>query len=289
MNPENFTCQRLNSAAFSKGCQLDKRYTLDCEFDSLASETGISCLGMPLSLYDGIIPRFGPSVTGYGTQVLEQLEKKNIPSLNSAKAIRGVRNKKKFFESMRKASMSTPKTLFPEDFDTDDSLISSLGDFPIIIKHLESARGEGVYLAKCHEQFKKITDCLRNYRKAYYLQPFISDADNSDFRYLLLGNRIIAKMKRRAAQGDFRSNLFQGGAAEKFPTNRHEEELAVGATEITGLKFAAVDFIRAPTGSLLLEVNVSPGFEGLESLTKLDIAGEIINYMNDMVNLKRKY
>jgi len=284
MNPYNYSCLRLQAAATSRSHQIDRKFTLDCKLDETATQTGVFYRKKPLEVYNAVIPRFGPTVTGHGTLILEQLENRNIPSLNSAEAIRNVRNKKQFLRIMAEASIATPSSFFPEDFESETLLIEALGGFPAVVKRQDSARGEGVYLVECQNQFRTVTEPLRLNKIAYYVQPFLSDADCSDIRCLMLGNRIIASMKRQAQKGEFRSNLFQGGTAEKFVPDPYEQNLVVRAIRETGLMFAAVDFMRTSDGPLLLEINASPGFEGLESVTNLDLAGEIIDYVNGMVN-----
>jgi ribosomal protein S6--L-glutamate ligase len=279
MEPDNYSNTRLIKAARERGHVIEQVRTLRCymNINSLASSVHYDGDGLPS--FDAVIPRIGHSITAYGAAVVRQFAMTGAFCLNSATGILNSRDKLLAHQLMAQNNLPMPVTAFASSpFDTDD-LIAMVGGPPLVVKLLQSAQGKGVVLAENKQSASSVIDAFRNADANFLVQQFIADAAGQDVRCLVLDGKVIAAMRREASPGDFRSNLHRGGAAHKVKVSAEEKRMAIKATRSMGLKFAGVDILRSARGPLLLEVNSSPGLEGVETVTGLDIAGCVISYI----------
>lgn len=230
---------------------------------------------------DLVIPRIGSSATAYGTTVLRHFQEMGVPVLNGVNGILNSRDKFRCLQLLSAANIPIPVTYFSNDLHHAEKLVERKLGYPFIIKLLESTQGEGVHLI--HDEFEahEIFNKYGSSRKKILLQKFIAEFSGKDVRAFVVGDRVVAAMMRIAAQGDFRSNIHRGGKGEKIVLSEEEREMAIRAVKILGLKVAGVDILRSKNGAMIIEVNSSPGLEGIEGTTKVEIAEEIIRYVEE--------
>ncbi len=233
----------------------------------------------PLSSYDAVIPRIGASVSAYGTSVVCQLEQMGVFSLNSAQAIGTSRDKLRAFQILSAHDIGFPPTAFVKDRESAASAIDQVGGPPVIIKLIEGSQGAGVILADSRKAAEAMLETLLIARQSVIVQKFVSESRGRDLRALVVGGRVVAAMRRRAAPDEYRSNVHRGGRTEKARLEPELERLALRAAQILGLRVAGVDLIESDEGPLVLEVNSSPGLEGIESATGVDVASAIVEHM----------
>ncbi|HWA77891.1 MAG TPA: RimK family alpha-L-glutamate ligase [Polyangiaceae bacterium] len=232
-----------------------------------------------LSRYDAAIPRIGASVSAHGTAVVRQLEQMGVFTLNSARAIGTSRDKLRTLQILSRHDVGFPSTAFIRDRESVRDAIERVGGPPVIIKLTEGSQGAGVILADSSKAAEAVLETLLLARQNVLVQKFVSESSGNDLRALVVGGRVIAAMRRRAAPDEFRSNVHRGGRTERVRLDPEVERLAVQATQILGLRVAGVDLIESDEGPLVLEVNSSPGLEGIESATGVDVASEIVEHM----------
>lgn len=228
---------------------------------------------------DAVIPRIGASVTSYGTAVLRQFQVGNVYALNESIAITRSRDKLRAHQLLARKGIGMPITGYANRADATDDLINFVGGAPLIVKVLSSTQGKGVLLAETYKAAESLINAFRDLGTDFLVQEFIREAGGSDIRCFVLGDKVIAAMMRKAKEGEFRSNLHRGGSTEVVKLKPDERALAVRAAKVMGLDVAGVDLIRSAHGPLVLEVNSSPGLEGIEKATGKDIAGAIIDYV----------
>lgn len=238
--------------------------------------------GQSLRYVDAIIPRIGSTFTYYGSTVIRQFEMQNIPSLVTSKALLKARDKLNCLQSLTTKNIGMPKTFFMHYFYNIEELIISIGGFPFVMKQLESAQGNGVFLIKDRNHAQEIITLHQKANKKFLIQEYIAESNGADIRAFIVGNKVVAAMKRQAQNGDFRSNLHQGGKAEKIDLTPEQEHTALVAAKTMGLSVAGVDMIQSKRGPLVLEVNASPGLEGIEKTTKTNIAAKIITHLQSI-------
>jgi len=229
-----------------------------------------------------IIPRIGTSTTLHGTSVVKEFELNSIFSTSSASGISFSQDKLKSLQLLSQHKIAIPETIFsvnPEDINTQ---INLLGGAPIIIKVHEGTQGKGVMLAESNQSAKSIIETMYSINKPILLQEFIKESRSEDIRAFVIGNKVITAMKRTGVKKDFRSNIHLGGKGSVVTLSKEEEETAIRAAQILNLPIAGVDLIRSKRGSLVLEVNSTPGLQGIEEFTKVNVAGEIINYIENV-------
>jgi ribosomal protein S6--L-glutamate ligase len=229
--------------------------------------------------FDAIIPRIGASVTFYGTAVVRQFEMMGVYCLNESQAISRSRDKLRSMQLMAREGIGLPITGFAHSPDDSQDLMGLIGEPPFIIKLLEGTQGKGVVLTETKKAAESVIDAFRNLDAYFLVQEFIAEAGGSDIRCFVVGDKVVASMMRVAKEGEFRSNLHRGGKAMMVKITPDERLTAVRAAKIMGLNVAGVDIIRAKHGPLVLEVNSSPGLEGIEKSTTKDIAGQIIEFI----------
>lgn len=278
--PQLYSTQSLFRAAQRHGHRV--RVMDHTKFDIVIEN------GMPKLLYlgediphiDAIIPRIGSSVSYYGCSVVRQFQQMNIFSTVSADAIQRSRDKLHCLQILSNSGLGIPKTIFSKDMQDAHYIIDNMGAPPLIIKLLEGTHGAGVILAQSYTAAVSIIEALASTNQRFLVQEFIAESKGADIRALVVDGEVVASMKRKARPGDFRSNLHRGGSSIHIKLTGAEEETALKATKLLGLKVAGVDMLESDRGPLILEVNPSPGLEGIERTTGVDIAGKIIEYVN---------
>jgi ribosomal protein S6--L-glutamate ligase len=278
-NAELYTHRRLKEAAEARGHQLDIINTLRCYMNIASRRPEMYYNGEKLEGYDAVIPRIGASITFYGLAVLRQFEMMGVYPLNESVAIGRSRDKLRSMQLLARDGIGLPVTTFAHDPKQTEEVLELAGGAPIVIKLLEGTQGLGVVLADTNRSAKSVVEAFRAANTNILLQEFIKEAGGTDIRAIVVGGKVIAAMKRTGAAGDFRSNLHRGGSAEIIKLSPEERVTAVRAAKSMGLNVCGVDMLRANHGPVVMEVNSSPGLEGVENATGLDIAGKIIEYI----------
>lgn len=242
--------------------------------------------GKPIDGYDAVIPRIGSSITRYGNAVLHQFELMGSYTPNPSASVAIARDKLRCHQILASRGIGMPVTVFGDNPDDTVDLLSMLGPPPHVIKLNEGTQGNGVMLTEKPSASRSVVETLRGLYASFLVQEFVAEAEGADLRCLVVGDRVVASMRRQAAAGDFRSNLHRGGSAEAVEASQDECEVAVRAAQAVGLHVAGVDLIRAQRGPLVLEVNASPGLEGIEAATGVDVAGEMLDFVTAQVALR---
>lgn len=229
--------------------------------------------------FDAVIPRIGASITAYGTAVLRQFEVGGVYSVNESIAITRSRDKLRAHQLLARKGVGMPITSYAHSIDATDEIIQSVGGAPLIVKIIESTHGNGVVLAETNKAAESLINAFRSLHADILVQEFIKESGGSDIRCFVVGDKVIAAMQRSAKEGEFRSNLHRGGTAEIIKLKPEERALAVRAAKVMGLDVAGVDLLRSAHGPLVIEVNSSPGLEGIEKATGKDVAGAIIQHI----------
>lgn len=243
--------------------------------------------GRELTDFDAVIPRIGASVTFYGTAVLRQFEMMGSYTPNSSEAILRARDKLHCHQLLARQGIGLPKTVFGDNPDDTADLLAMLGKPPHVIKLTEGTQGTGVILAERASSSRSVIEAFRGLYANFIVQEFIGEAKGADLRCFVVGSRVVAAMRRQAKPGEFRSNLHRGGTAKAVELSDEEREIAIRAARVMGLGVAGVDLLRSKRGPLVLEVNSSPGLEGIEGATEVDVAGEIIDYIDRRLRARR--
>lgn len=278
-NKNLYSTKRLVEAAQKRGHEVQVIDYLSCYMNITSSKTSIHIEGTELSSLDAIIPRIGASRTFYGTAVVRQLELMGVFSMNTSIAITRSRDKLRSLQLMAKEKIGMPITGFAHSPDDIDDLIKLVGNVPLVIKLLEGTQGIGVVLAETKKAAQSVIQAFMGLKTNIIVQEFIKESKGADIRCLVVGDKVVAAIKRQAEPGEFRSNLHRGGGASVVKISKQERELAIKAVKVMGLKFAGVDILRSDRGPLIMEVNSSPGLEGVEKMTGVDIAGKVIEYL----------
>ena len=278
-NPDLYSHRRLVEAAEARGHQIDIINTLLVYMNITSHRPDLRYGGERLTGYDAVIPRIGASITFYGTAVLRQFERMGVWPLNESVAIGRSRDKLRSLQLLARAGIGLPVTAYAHSTKYSDDLIEIAGGSPVVIKLLEGTQGIGVVLGETHNSAKSVIDAFRGVKAHILVQEFIKEAGNTDIRCLVVGGKVVASMKRTGAEGDFRSNLHRGGSAQVIRITPEERSTAVRAAKILGLNVCGVDLLRSNHGPVVMEVNSSPGLEGIEKATGRDIAGQIVAFI----------
>ena len=278
-NANLYTHQRLKSAAEERGHELDIINTLRCYMNIASRRPEIYYNGEKLTGYDAVIPRIGASVTYYGTAVLRQFEMMGVFPLNESVAIGRSRDKLRSMQLLARDGIGLPVTTFAHDPKQTDEVLKLAGGAPLVIKLLEGTQGIGVVLADSDRSATSVIEAFRGVKVNILVQEFIKEAGGTDIRALVVGGKVVAAMQRTGAEGDFRSNLHRGGSAKPIKISPEERSTAIRAAKAMGLNVCGVDMLRANHGPVVMEVNSSPGLEGVEKATGIDIAGKIIEFL----------
>ncbi|KRF00636.1 alpha-L-glutamate ligase [Nocardioides sp. Soil777] len=281
--PRAYSTQRLRTAALDRGHEVKVLNTLRFGIDLSGKEPDLQFRGKQLSDYDAILPRIGNSITYFGTAVVRQFEQMDVYTPNTAYGISNSRDKLRATQILSKHGIAMPATTFVRDRADVIPAIERVGGAPVVIKLLEGTQGIGVILAPDIKVAEAIIETLQSTKQNVLIQRFVKESKGRDIRALVVGDRVVAAM-RRVAQGDeFRSNVHRGGSVEPVELDQAFEEAAVRSAQIMGLKVAGVDMLEGNDGPQVMEVNSSPGLEGIENATKLDVAGAIIDYIDNQV------
>lgn len=282
-NPTLYSHQRLKAAAESRGHQLDIIDTLRCYMNIASRRPHIYYNGQQLAGYEAVIPRIGASITFYGLAVLRQFEMGGVYPLNESVAIGRARDKLRSMQLLARDGVGLPVTTFAHDPKITDQVLATAGEAPLVIKLLEGTQGIGVVLADSHRSAKSVVEAFRGANVNILIQEFIKEAGGTDIRAFIIGGKVIAAMKRTGAPGEFRSNLHRGGSAESVRISPAERATALQAAKTMGLNVCGVDMLRSNHGPVVMEVNSSPGLEGIEKSTGIDVAGAIIEFLEKNV------
>jgi ribosomal protein S6--L-glutamate ligase len=278
-NRKLYSTRRLAEAAEERGHEARVIDHLRCYMDIASMKPGIHYNGEALTGYDAVIPRIGASVTFYGTAVVRQFEMMGVYPLNESVAITRSRDKLRSLQLLARRGIGLPVTGFAHAPGDTDDLLKIVGGAPVVLKLLEGTQGKGVVLAENKKAAESVIDAFRGLRANFLVQEFIAEAGGADIRAFVIGERVVAAMKRQAPEGEFRSNLHRGGRAELVRLTPEERLTAVRSARIMGLNVAGVDIVRSNHGPVVLEVNSSPGLEGIETTTGKDVAGMIIGFL----------
>ncbi|NKX46455.1 30S ribosomal protein S6--L-glutamate ligase [Roseicyclus persicicus] len=268
---DNYSTRRLVTEGEERGHTVEVIDTTRCYMALNALAPEVHCDGQRLPRYDAVIPRIGASITAYGAAVLRQFETLGTHCVNGAAGITASRDKLHAHQMLAAARIGMPQTAFAASPKDTDNLIALVGEGPVVIKLLESTQGKGVVLAETRTAAQSVIDAFRGLRANFLVQSFVAEAAGEDIRCLVVDGRVVAAMKRTARGGEFRSNLHRGGRAQPVRITREERETAVRAARVFGLGFAGVDMLRGHDGPKVLEVNSSPGLEGIEQATGKNI------------------
>ncbi len=282
--PRAYSTQRLRAAALDRGHDVKVLNTLRFGIDLTNEDPDLQFRGKPLSTYDAVLPRIGASITYFGTAVVRQFEQMDVYTPNTANGIANSRDKLRATQILSRHGIDMPATFFVRNRADVSQAIESVGGAPVVIKLLEGTQGIGVILAPEVKVAEAIIETLQSTSQNVLIQSFVKESKGRDVRALVVGDRVVAAM-RRSAQGDeFRSNVHRGGSVEPVDLDPAYEETAVRAAQIMGLRVAGVDMLEGNDGPLVMEVNSSPGLQGIETATRLDVAGAIIDYIADQVD-----
>lgn len=274
-----YSCKRLLEAAQARGHSVEIIDPLSCYMNINPASAGVHYRGRPLGHFDAVIPRIGPATTFYGMAVLRQFEMCGSYPLNESVAITRARDKLRSLQLLARQGIDLPVTGIAHSPDDTHDLIEMVGGAPLVVKLVEGTQGIGVVLAETRQAAESVIDAFRGLNAHILVQEYIKEAQGRDIRCLVIGDRVVAAIERQAKEGDFRSNLHRGGTARPVEITDREREIAVKAVSTLGLDVAGVDILRAARGPLVMEVNASPGLEGVEKITGNSIASLMIEWI----------
>ena len=278
-NAALYSHKRLKEAAEERGHVFEIVNTLQCYMNIASRRPEIYYNGEKLQQFDAVIPRIGASVTFYGLAVLRQFEMQGVYPLNESVAIGRSRDKLRSMQLLAREGIGLPVTTFAHDPKQTEEVLRLAGGAPLVVKLLEGTQGLGVVLADTDRSAKSVIEAFRATNTNILVQEFIKEAGGTDIRALVVGGKVIAAMQRTGADGEFRSNLHRGGSAKPIKISPEERSTAIRSAKAMGLNVCGVDMLRANHGPVVMEVNSSPGLEGVEKATGIDVAGKIIEYL----------
>lgn len=287
-NANLYSTRRLVEAIESAGHTARVIDHLKCSIVTERNNPHLYYKGELVENVDAVIPRIGSSVTFFGTAVVRQFEMMGTIVANSSISIVRSRDKLRSIQIFSNHDIAIPKTIFANHAKNADVLIEDVGGVPIIIKLLEGTQGIGVVLAETKKAAKSVIEAFYGLKAEILIQEFIKEAGGADIRALVVNGKVVGAMKRQGKEGDFRSNIHRGGTATVVRLSKAERETAIKATKAMGLNVAGVDMLQSARGPLVIEVNSSPGLEGMENATGKNIAGDIIKFVTDRVSQKPK-
>tara|TARA_B100000809_G_scaffold76723_1_gene74509 strand:+ start:1283 stop:2185 length:903 start_codon:yes stop_codon:yes gene_type:complete len=283
-----YSTRRLFEAAELRGHEVRVIDYVRCYMNISPHNPQVLYRGEPLD-FDAVIARIAPARTYYGTAVVRQFEMMGVYTVNESQAISRSRDKLRSLQILSRTDVQMPRTGFAYATQDIDGLIESVGGPPLVIKLLEGTQGVGVVLVESHSAARSVIDAFRQLEANILIQEFIEESRGSDVRCLVIGNTVVAAVERRSVDGEFRSNLHQGGEAHEVQLTDEERVTARAATKALGLDFAGVDILRSDRGPLVLEVNSSPGIQGVETASGVDVAGMMIEHVEKKLDSKRPH
>ena len=286
-NKNLYSTRRLVEAAEERGHEVRVIDALRCYMKIVSHKPEIHYRGKNIEGFDAVIPRIGASITFYGTAVLRQFEMMGTYPVNESVAITRSRDKLRAHQLLARKGIGMPVTGFAHSPDDTKDLMQLVGGAPVVIKLLEGTQGVGVVLAETQKAGESVIEAFRGLNAYILLQEFIKEAGGSDIRCLVIGDKVVATMRRQGREGEFRSNLHRGGSAEKVRITPEERSTAVRAAKIMGLNVAGVDILRSNHGPVVMEVNSSPGLEGIETITGKDLASLICQFIEKNAKVGR--
>ena len=278
-NARLYSTRRLIEAARERGHVVRVLDPLRCYVRIAPKDVAIRYKGKDVRDVDAVIPRIGTSSTFYGTAVLRQFEMMGVYTPNPSDAVLRARDKLRCLQILASQGLDMPVTVFGDNPDDTNDVLAMLGDPPHVIKLNEGSQGTGVVLAEKRSASQSVVEAFRGLYANFLVQEFIAEAKGSDLRCFVVGKKVVAAMQRVASPGEFRANLHRGGSAIKADLSAEEKRIAVRAAGALGLGIAGVDLLRSDRGPLILEVNASPGLEGIEAASGIDVSGEIIHHL----------
>lgn len=281
--PNAYSTLRLKTAALERNHEVRVLNTLRFAIDLSSDEPMLQYRGKQLSQYDAVLPRVGASITFFGLAVMRQFEQMDVYTPNPSNGIANSRDKLRSIQILSRHDISIPATTFVRDRADVLAAIERVGGAPVVIKLLEGTQGIGVILAPDTKVAEAVIETLQSTKQNVLIQRFISESRGRDIRALVVGDRVVAAMRRKAQGDEFRSNVHRGGTTELIELDAAYERVAVQSAQIMGLRIAGVDMLESDRGPLVLEVNSSPGLEGIEGATGLDVAGAMIDYIASQV------
>jgi len=284
-NKKLYSSRRLIEAARERGHEVDTLDVLRCYMNITSHRPSIHYKGEELGAFDAVIPRIGASVTFYGAAVLRQFEMMGVYPLNESVAVTRSRDKLRALQLLSRKGIGLPVTGFANKPDDIQDLIKMVGNAPLVIKLLQGTQGMGVVLAETKKAAESVIESFLGLKHSVLVQEYIKEAGGADIRCFVVGEKVVASMKRQAAEGEFRSNIHRGGLASLIKITPEERSTAVRAAQTMGLNVCGVDVLRSNHGPVVMEVNSSPGLEGIENATSKDVAGLIIQFMEK--NIKK--
>lgn len=285
-NPALYSTDALVQAAIARGHSVRVVDYLRCYMNITSSKPRIYLEGEELKA-DAIIPRIAVQHTAYGNAVVRQFEMMGVLTLNDSVAISRSRDKLRSLQLLAKKGIGLPVTGFAHSIDATNELISMCGGAPLVIKLLQGTQGMGVVLAETKKAAESVIEAFKEVRADILVQEYIAESKGADIRCIVLGKKVIASMERQGIDGEFRSNLHRGGKARKISITPEERKTAIKAAKIMGLNLAGVDLLRSARGPLVMEVNSSPGLEGIENATNKNCADAIINFLENSLQEKK--
>ncbi len=278
-NRKLYSTRRIIEAAEARGHDVQVIDVLRCYMNIVSRNPSVHFEGQQLEDFDAVIPRIGASITAYGTSVLRQFEMMGVYTLIESVALSRSRDKLRSLQLLSRKGVGLPVTGFANKPGDSKDLVKMVGGAPLVIKLLEGTQGIGVVLAETAKAAESVIEAFMGLKANILVQEFIDEAGGSDIRCLVVGGKVVAAMRRQAAEGEFRSNLHRGGSASLVKITPEERQTAVSAAKILGLSVAGVDLLRSNRGPLVMEVNSSPGLEGIETASGKDVAGIIIEHL----------
>ncbi|MCB9916108.1 MAG: 30S ribosomal protein S6--L-glutamate ligase [Planctomycetes bacterium] len=279
-NPELYSTKRLVEAARERGHEVQVVNYLRCYMDIASHRPSVMYVGKRLEV-DAVVPRIGTSHTFYGTAVVRQFEMMGVYSVNESQAISRSRDKLRCLQLLSRRGIGLPVTSFAHSTKDVQGVIDLVGGAPLVVKLLEGTQGIGVVLCETRNAAESVIEAFRGLDANILVQEFIKEAGGADIRAFVVGQKVVAAMKRQGKEGEFRSNLHRGGQAEKIKLTPEERSTAVRAAKAMGLRICGVDLLRSNHGPVVMEVNSSPGLEGIETTTGVDVAGKVIAYIEE--------
>lgn len=283
-SPKAYSTRRLKEAAVERGHKALVLNTLRFSIGLETEAPGLYYRGKPLSTYDAVIPRIGASITFYGLAVLRQFEQLGVYSINESIAISRSRDKLRSMQILSRHDVGIPATAFVRDRKDVLPAIERVGGSPVIIKLLEGTQGVGVILAETTKVAQAIVETLQSAQQNVLIQKFVKESRGRDIRAFVIGDKVVAAMRRTAHGDEFRSNVHRGGKTDAVQLEPEYERTAIRGAQLIGLRMAGVDMLESEDGPQIMEVNSSPGLEGIETATGIDIAGAIIEDIEQQVN-----
>ena len=278
-NPNLYSTRRLVEAGKKRGQEMPVINHRRCYMNITSHNPSIHYKGVAIDGIDAIIPRIGASVSFYGSAVVRQFEVMGVYSVNESVAITRSRDKLRASQLLARKGIGLPITGFANSPDDTDDLLDFVGGAPVVIKLLEGTQGVGVVLAETKKAAESVIEAFRGLKANFMVQEFIKEAGGADIRCFVVGDKVVAAMKRQGKEGEFRSNIHRGGSAKLIKITPEERSTAVRSAKIMGLNVAGVDLLRSNHGPVVMEVNSSPGLEGIEKATEKDVAGMIIEFI----------